>query len=145
MSHIVSIFCFAALLGGSVEARTRHGSEGAFLATAFAERGITRSGARAQRGMVAADTHVLPLGTKIEVRNAGQYSGTYTVADTGSKVRGRHIDIFMSSRQKAREFGRKVVQVEVLRWGEGYVRLTAFCGDDLETQHDSAAAKSFAC
>jgi len=95
--------------------------------------------------MVAADTHVLPLGTKIEVRNAGQYSGTYTVADTGSKVRGRHIDIFMSSRQKAREFGRKVVQVEVLRWGEGYVRLTAFCGDDLETQHDSAAAKSFAC
>jgi 3D (Asp-Asp-Asp) domain-containing protein len=59
------------------------------------------------------------MGTKILVRNAGPYSGTYTVADTGSKIRGRHIDIFMPSLQRARDFGRKVVQVTVLRWGEG--------------------------
>jgi len=90
-----------------------------FLATAYAQRGITKSGAPAQRGVVAADTRVLPLGTEIQVINAGEYSGTYTVADTGSKVRGHHIDIFITNWQRARIFGRKIVQVKVLRWGEG--------------------------
>jgi 3D (Asp-Asp-Asp) domain-containing protein len=91
---------------------------GPFLATAFAQTGITRSGLPAQRGVVAADPRVLPMGTRILVGNAGPYSGTYTVADTGSKVRGRHIDIFMPSHRKAREFGRRIVAVKVLRWGQ---------------------------
>ncbi|MBZ5623231.1 MAG: 3D domain-containing protein [Acidobacteriia bacterium] len=59
------------------------------------------------------------MGTRIRVRNAGPYSGTYTVADTGSKVRGRHIDIFMPNRRNARKFGRRIVEIKVLRWGEG--------------------------
>jgi len=120
MRRILSIFCLAILLCGSAETRTRrHVRREPFVATAFAQRGITRSGRPARRGLVAADTWVLPLGTKIRVRNAGQYSGTYTVADTGSKVRGRHIDIFMPDRWKARKFGKKIVEVKVLRWGEG--------------------------
>ena len=120
MRHVLSIFCLAVLLCGSMGARTRrHERKGPFLATAFAQRGITRSGRPARRGLVAADTRVLPLGTKIRVRNAGRYSGTYTVADTGSKVRGRHIDIFVPDRWKARKFGKKIVEVKVLRWGEG--------------------------
>lgn len=103
-----------------MELRTsRRLSDDSFVATAFAQRGITRSGLPARPGLVAADTRVLPLGTRIQVRNAGQYSGTYTVADTGSKVRGRHIDIFISNWRQAMKFGRKVVQVTVLRWGEG--------------------------
>jgi 3D (Asp-Asp-Asp) domain-containing protein len=120
MKRILSIFCLTILFYSSFQASTpRHESNVTFLATAFSQRGITKSGTPARRGLVAADTRVLPLGTEIQVVNAGEYSGTYTVADTGSKVRGRHIDIFIANWRKARIFGRKMVQVKVLRWGEG--------------------------
>lgn len=85
------------------------------MATAFATEGTTSSGVQAQRGVVAADTRVLPMGTIIRVRNAGPYSGTYTVADTGAKILGMHIDIFMPSRWRAKLFGKKLVQVTVLQ------------------------------
>jgi len=98
---------------------TKH--DASFVATAYAQRGITRSGLPAAPGRVAADPEVLPLGTRIRVSNAGPYSGTYTVADTGSKVRGRHIDIFIGSRRLAIQFGRRLVRVTVLRWGDGSV------------------------
>jgi 3D (Asp-Asp-Asp) domain-containing protein len=39
------------------------------------------------------------------------------VADTGPKVQGRRIDIFIPNQQRAKKFGRKVVEVKVLRWG----------------------------
>jgi 3D (Asp-Asp-Asp) domain-containing protein len=60
---------------------------------------------------------VLPLGSRIQVSNAGAYSGVYTVADTGSKVQGRHIDIFIPNRRQAKVFGKKTVLVRVLRRG----------------------------
>jgi len=88
-----------------------------FLATAYAIGGITKSGTLTKPGIVAADTSVLPLGTRIQVTNAGPHSGIYTVTDTGSKVRGRHIDIYLPSWTRAKEFGRKIVHVRVLRWG----------------------------
>ena len=88
-----------------------------FLATAYAIDGVTKSGTQTRPGIVAADTNVLPLGTKIRVTNAGPQSGVYTVADTGSKIRGRHIDIYLPSWSRAKEFGRKVVHVTVLKWG----------------------------
>lgn len=117
MKQIVFLLFVAVLFSVSVAARPVR--NGPFLATAFAQRGITRSGRPALCGLVAADLRVLPMGTRILVSNAGPYSGTYTVADTGSKVRGRHIDIFIPSRRRAREFGRRVVAVKVLRWGQG--------------------------
>jgi 3D (Asp-Asp-Asp) domain-containing protein len=78
-----------------------------FLATMYATTGTTKSGLGTQPGTVAADTSVLPLGTKIRVTNAGPYSGIYTVTDTGAKVRGHRIDIFTPSWHRAKEFGRK--------------------------------------
>ena len=121
MKRIVSIFvCMAFLFSGLAEARTRRRKpKGAFVATAFTRRGTTSSGRPTQPGVVAADTRILPMGSQIRVRNAGRYSGTYTVADTGAAIRGRRIDIFMPDRRSARTFGRKVVQVEVLRFGDG--------------------------
>jgi len=67
-----------------------------------------------RRGMIAADRRVLPLGTKVRLKNAGQYSGVYRVEDTGGKIRGRKIDIYIPSRRGAKQFGRHTVQVEVL-------------------------------
>ena len=66
---------------------------------------------------MAADPAVLPLGSRIYVTNAGAYSGVYTVADTGSKIQGRHIDIFIHGAARAKAFGKKTVLVRVLRRG----------------------------
>ena len=46
-------------------------------ATAFALRGITRAGTRTHGGVVSADPTFLPLGTRIRVTGAGQFSGIY--------------------------------------------------------------------
>jgi len=106
------------MLAAPVQAQSRKRAEMLpFLATAYAIGGTTAAGTFTKPGIVAADTSVLPLGTKIQVTNAGPHSGIYTVRDTGSKVRGRHIDIYLPSWARAKEFGRKIVHVRVLRWG----------------------------
>lgn len=121
MKYLLTLMCATVLLSTPAEASTIRNGVGQFFATAYAQRGITRSGVQVAPGHVAADPSVLPLGTTIQVRNAGPYSGTYTVADTGSKVKGRHIDIFIGNRRRALEFGRRVVEVTVLKWGNGYL------------------------
>ena len=90
-------------------------------ATAFDLSGFTRAGTRPHGGVVSADPTFLPLGTRIRVTGAGQFSGIYLVTDTGAKVVGRHIDIYVPSRILAKRFGRKLVFVSVLKWGQGKV------------------------
>ena len=79
----------------------------------------TTAGTVPHEGIVAADPSVLPLGSRIRVMNAGEYSGIYTVTDTGSKIRGRHIDVYIPSRAAAKQFGKKIVLVQVLETGRG--------------------------
>ena len=85
-----------------------------FIASAYSIGGKAASGSKSCKGTVSADPKILPLGSKIRVRNAGIYSGEYTVADTGRKVKGHAIDIYVSSVREAREFGKKLVEVEIL-------------------------------
>lgn len=85
-------------------------------ATAYCDYGITKSGAVATKGVVAADPSVFPMGSVLEVR-AGRYSGIYTVLDTGSAVKGATIDIFIPDYEEAVQFGRRKVRVRVLRRG----------------------------
>ena len=87
-----------------------------FVATAYCLKGVTRSGVRARRGIVAADPSRIPLGSVIHVR-AGSYSGIYRVLDTGSAIKGSIIDIYVPDYHEAIRFGRKRVQVRVLRHG----------------------------
>lgn len=89
-----------------------------FIATAFSVEGTGAAGKWSHPGTVAADTQILPLNTRIRVSGAGGYSGEYTVEDTGSKVDGRHIDVFMPSAAEAKKFGRQRVRVQVLTWGD---------------------------
>jgi 3D (Asp-Asp-Asp) domain-containing protein len=84
-----------------------------FSATAYCLRGRTATGGSVRRGIVAADPRVLPLGTRIQM-NAGGYSGTYIVADTGGAVKGRKLDIWVPSCSEAIRFGRRSVTVSVL-------------------------------
>ena len=87
-----------------------------FVATAYSDYGITKSGVLVAAGIVAADPKVLPIGTIIEVE-AGTYSGIYTVMDTGPGVKGETIDIFIPNYDEAVRFGSQKVAVKVLRHG----------------------------
>jgi 3D (Asp-Asp-Asp) domain-containing protein len=85
-------------------------------ATAYCQHGTTRSGAQTRRGIIAADPRVLPVGSVVRIESPDpNYSGTYTVMDTGAKVKGRTVDIFVPSCAKARKFGKRVVLARVLR------------------------------
>lgn len=55
---------------------------------------------------IAADTSILPFGTQVVIGGV-----VYTVEDTGSGVRGNHIDIFFATHAKALQFGRKTMKV----------------------------------
>jgi 3D (Asp-Asp-Asp) domain-containing protein len=88
-----------------------------FMATAYSDQGTTASGHEAQEGIVAADPKVLPLGSRIRVHDAGKYSGVYRVKDTGGKIDGHEIDIFIADDAEAKRFGKKRVKVEVLSEG----------------------------
>ena len=55
------------------------------------------------------------LGSVIRVTGAASYDGTYRVLDTGALVRRRHADLYIPDCPAARRFGRRSVQVEVIR------------------------------
>ena len=96
------------------------GEQARFTATAYCDSGVTKSGVRTRRGIIAADPAHLPVGSVVRVREVGhpRYEGIYTVMDTGGLVRGRCIDLYVPDCDEAREFGlRKRVLVRVLRFG----------------------------
>lgn len=92
---------------------TKTSSAKSFSATAYCLKGRTALGHGVRRGIVAADPRVLPLGTRISL-NAGSYSGSYLVADTGGAVKGRKLDIWVPSCSEAVRFGRRSVSVNVV-------------------------------
>ncbi len=96
-----------------------------FVATAYSSGSRTASGTPPQRGIVAADPAVLPLGSRIRVRGAGSYSGDYVVRDTGGKIQGRKIDIYIPKHAQAKRFGRRHVRVEVLQYNKHGTRRAA--------------------
>lgn len=89
-----------------------------FTATAYCDRGITKAGVRARSGVAAADPAVLPVGSVVRVDpDSPDHAGIYTVMDTGGKVLGRRIDLFVSDCGEARQFGLQRAQIRVLRLG----------------------------
>ena len=72
--------------------------------------GWTASGVKAKAGVtVAVDPAVIPLGSRVWIEGVG-----WRIAqDTGSAVRGRHVDIFVDNHKTAIAFGvqRRIVVV----------------------------------
>jgi 3D (Asp-Asp-Asp) domain-containing protein len=103
-------------------AKTQHRAPKTMImkATAFAHaRHVTAAGTQAHEGIVAADPAVLPLGTRIQISGSTVYDGEYLVADTGAAVKGLHIDLYLSSRAEARQFGVQTVRVQIREMGTG--------------------------
>jgi len=84
-----------------------------FHATAYCLKGRTASGEHVRPGVIAADPRVLPLGTVVHLR-AGRYTGTYTVLDTGGRIRGRLIDVYVPTYKEAMQFGRRPVKIKIV-------------------------------
>jgi 3D (Asp-Asp-Asp) domain-containing protein len=89
-----------------------------FQATAYCKGTKTASGVNVREGIAAADPALLPVGSVISVNTGDpRYTGVYTVMDTGPAVQGRILDLYIWSCHEALAFGRKQVQVTVLRLG----------------------------
>lgn len=73
--------------------------------------GVTASGALARRGTVAADPSLFPFGTELEIPGYGRG----VVEDTGSAIKGLHLDVWFPSHARARAWGRRRLNVRVLR------------------------------
>lgn len=81
--------------------------------------GMTASGKKAVAGLtIAADPKVLPMNTRVYVEGVDaqgkKYSGIYIVMDTGGAIKGNKIDIFMSTYEQTRIFGRRKMKVYLL-------------------------------
>jgi 3D (Asp-Asp-Asp) domain-containing protein len=88
-----------------------------FSATAYCKGELTASGVWPRTGVAAADPALLPVGSVIQMIDQPPYTGIYTIMDTGPMVQGRHIDLYMWSCHEALAFGRRAVDVTVLRLG----------------------------
>jgi len=95
------------------------GSRLELTATAYCKGETTSAGVSPQAGIAAADPELLPEGSVVRVIDgvADRYRGIYTVMDTGPKVLGRRLDLYMWSCIEAMGFGRRAITVTVLRLG----------------------------
>lgn len=73
----------------------------------------TASGTWPKKGTVAADTSVLPFGTKVYIPGYG----VGTVEDRGGAIKGNRLDVYLPSERDAIWWGRKNVDVTILEWG----------------------------
>lgn len=80
-----------------------------FESTAYAYDGTTANGMKVQKGIVAVDPNVIPLGTKVWVEGYGHA----IAADTGSAVNGKTVDVWLPSEADAIEWGRQDVKIKI--------------------------------
>jgi len=89
-----------------------------FGATAYCKGTTTASGVNVRSGIAASDPELLPVGSVIQVDAPGaRHDGIYTIMDTGPKVKGRRLDLYMWSCYEALDFGYQRVDVTLLRLG----------------------------
>lgn len=89
-----------------------------FEATAYCETGNpTKSGVYPLEGRtIAVDPRVIPLGSTVIVYDENMdMLGIYQAEDTGGKIKGKIIDIYMENEDDCWEWGRQKVFVQVVQ------------------------------
>ena len=81
----------------------------AYLPTDGNGEGITATGVMAERGIVAVDPNVIPLGSRVFIPGYG----LAVAADTGGMIIGNRIDLVMDTYEEAMNFGRRDVEVYI--------------------------------
>ena len=72
--------------------------------------GQTATGVKPEKGVVAVDPKVIPLGTKLYITGYGKA----IAGDTGGAIKGNKIDLFLPNRGDCMRFGRQKVKVRVV-------------------------------
>lgn len=102
----------------SHRAQAAPGARLRFQATAYCKGTTTASGVGVRTGIAAADPQLLPVGSVLNIAvGDDRYNGVYTVMDTGPKVQGRILDLYIWSCHEALRFGRRDVEITILRLG----------------------------
>ena len=85
----------------------------AYTASCKSCSGITATGLNLKKNpnvkAISVDPKVIPLGTKVYVEGYGEA----IAADTGGAIKGKKIDVFMSSKTKALNWGVKTVKIKI--------------------------------
>ncbi|MMZ52633.1 Cell wall-binding protein YocH precursor [compost metagenome] len=90
-------------------------------------KGITRTGTKVKKKhTIAVDPDIIPLGSKVyvECEEYPEVDGYYIAEDTGGKIKGNRIDIFMGwgegtkDYSKAMDFGTRDVTLTVVERGD---------------------------
>jgi len=79
--------------------------------------GITYTGIKAKKGVIAVDPKVIPLGTKVYVEVAGNTPdyGFAVAADIGGAIKGNKIDLYFDDQNYVDRWGHKRVKVYILK------------------------------
>jgi len=134
---------FAAVQGADAEPTPSPGARLMFSATAYCKGTTTASGVNVRSGIAAADPDLLPVGSVVQVDAPGaRYDGVYTVMDTGPKVQGRHVDLYMWSCHEALRFGRTAIRIVVLRLGWNPTHSAPSLVDSLFKRRENAARQA---
>ena len=80
--------------------------------------GRTASGEFVKRGIIAVDTDVIPMHSKVLITGAGHLDGIYVAKDTGGAIVGNRVDIYVTTKEEAFNFGRRKVKLYVIREGK---------------------------
>jgi 3D (Asp-Asp-Asp) domain-containing protein len=135
-----SRFAITRRIMGVIEPPPQPGTLLRFGATAYCKGTTTASGVNVRSGIAAADPDLLPVGSVISVDAPGKRNdGVYTIMDTGPRVQGRHLDLYMWSCHEALAFGRAGVRVTLLRLGWSPQASTPTIMDRLFRRREAAA------
>src|SRR6476620_3488082 len=85
--------------------RPRYADSVPVLLTSYCLRGTTRRGRYVRPGIIAADPRFFPLSRYVELYVGRKYYGRFLVDDTGRKIKGNHIDVWLPSCSDSRKFG----------------------------------------
>lgn len=85
-----------------------------FVATAYSGGGRTASGRSAQVGVIAVDTSVIPMGTRMFITCGSVVYGVCVAGDTGSSIKGNRVDLYFDSSSQCYSFGRRGCTVYIL-------------------------------
>lgn len=72
--------------------------------------GVTASGERVKSGVTVSCPPELPLGTRIRIEDVG----TRICQDRGGAIKGRRLDVYMTSIAEAKTFGRRELAVTII-------------------------------
>ncbi|MEG1311752.1 MAG: 3D domain-containing protein [Romboutsia sp.] len=82
------------------------------VATAYTGYSTTSTGQKPVWGTIAVDPRVIPYGTKVYIP---QFNQVFVANNTGGAIKGNKIDIFMNTRKECRNWGRRTIEIQVLK------------------------------